>query len=237
MLLSELANIVLLESGQFILGDMSSVRIDTPKFWALTKRWLAYYGKYKLHTSDFNLQVNMSHTFPLTQTDPITPGLRLAPQWISKAIPVGIGSSGGGANIYALVSYGASYGALYSDGLPSYSPMRSIYKYEKPTLYVEQSGLYDITAHYDRQYNLVLDRSGDIEEVDMTDITEADNKFIDLVVAASLIAIGRSRRAFTLSDLPVQNDSSEMVSDGQQLLQDTKEGLSETSDWHLSIGV
>ena len=52
-----------------------------------------------------------------------------------------------------------------------------------------------------------------------------------------MIGIGRSRRAFTLNDLPILMDAGEIVSEGRELYREViEEELPKYQKFHLSYG-
>ena len=59
--------------------------------------------------------------------------------------------------------------------------------------------------------------------------------FINLCTGKFMIALGRSRRAFTLNELPFQMDTAEMVGEGQELWDNTVVRMEETSDCFMNL--
>ena len=98
------------------------------------------------------------------------------------------------------------------------------FEYRKPILYVSIAGTYDVTALFNHI----------IEDDNVESIDESDDLFFKLLTAKFLQMIGRSRRAFTLNDLPVTMDAPELISEGKELEQEALEELGEQSKWYLS---
>ena len=225
MLLSDLAEIVMLESGEFLLDDMSEVEIQPHKFWRIVKRELALFQKHVPVTKEFNLNIRKIHTF----TEDGEHGI---PEWISRIVP----SSHVKSPIFRdwNFSSGANYRGI--DKSPFLQVNKQfISKYDKPKLYVADFGIFDLTAHYNYEIIETKNDQNVITEVDIVGLEE-HKTFVDMIVAKFMIALGRSRRAFTLNDLPVQMDGSELVSEGQELHREALELLYETNKWHYALG-
>jgi hypothetical protein len=70
----------------------------------------------------------------------------------------------------------------------------------------------------------------------LDDITYDDELFLDMVLGQYMMYIGESRKAFALSDLPFENDGSEIYADGKELFENALEELKEeNSTWWYAI--
>jgi len=221
MLLTEIADHVMLESGEFIIGSMDLTLIDQTKFWNLVRRELAYYEKYKPLTRQTTITCDSTtYAFP-TGSDP---------DWISSIVPVGIPTGMGMQNmIDSLVNS--------SDSIRN--SRQFIWRYEKPKIFVSEAGKMDVTGIYKRVTEVLFDPNDNtvMTDVRIDDITESDSQFFNLVIGKFLIAVGRSRRAFTLQDMPIEMDASDLITEGQDIYQSAKESLQERSKWWEAVGV
>lgn len=213
MTLVEIIDDILFRSGQFIVGEIEASLINRNMFWAMTKRVLAYYEKHKPISSDLLIDIT---------TDAYT---------FSSDIPWFISN----------ISYNAANTDYYDH--PIFARQRttfvdrSYWRYNAPTLYTTLRGQFIITANYKYEYTETFDSGNlaNIINVDIPCIDVSHDKFLDLVLADFLIGLGRSRRAFTLNDLPVLNDGSELASEGKELKESTKESLGIMNKWYNVI--
>lgn len=72
-------------------------------------------------------------------------------------------------------------------------------------------------------------------EIKNLEKSEKLTDFLNLVAAKFMIALGRARRQFILNELPVQIDSQELISEGNELWEATKERVEETSDIFMML--
>jgi hypothetical protein len=106
--------------------------------------------------------------------------------------------------------------------------------YRRPVLTVPISGDYDCQAIFHHKSTLVADSGGELWEVKT--ITDEDQDFIKLLTARFMVAIGRNRRAFTLTPLPITSDASEMVSEGREMEKDAEQSIYENKQkFYLAI--
>lgn len=224
--LDELTDLVFLESGEFIIGDLDALNLDREKFWLLSKRVLGVYNKYRAYTVNHNITVSAGLYVYTTSS---TYGI---PSWISAVVPVQV------TNVIDIYRY---HQKAVSEKIDEYTlleiPRGFEWRYEDPKLYVTEDGIMDVTEHHNHDYTETTTDGGVLTGVAFStlDITE-DRFFIDLLVARFMIAVGRSRRAFTLNDLPITMDASELVTEGNELWDRTIEKLEETGRWWDAIG-
>ncbi len=234
MTLDELVDYVMTESGEFIVGDLETTQINRHRFHLITKRALAIYSKYRPLTDRQTLAVNGS----LNLTD-ISGGQ--TPAWVSRVSPVSdeisTSASTGASQGTAAFIYGNA-GGLSDPYIASGRPRHIPWEYNKPTLSVaSSSGMYDITMHRNHALeNVVKDASNLVIDAEVPTIDYADDIFFDILVGFFLMSLGRSRRAFTLNDLPVTMDGSDLVSEGETKVNEAKERLTEQSSWYLALG-
>jgi len=222
MLLSELIDIVITESGQFILGDdtrevLDCSNISIERFWIIAERALRYYEKHLPRKEKINIEV-VGQVFEFdVGTNPV-----VNPTWVSTVRPVGL-----------------TQGVLLRENLfptSSLQPRTMVWEHRGSILYVSEDGTMDVVLCY--PYITVKTTVATmLTEVDIQGITLSNNKYIDLVVAEFLIALGRSRRAFNLQELPIEMDASTLVDEGLDLRERTREAITTTNDWFESVGV
>ena len=217
MYLDELFNRALIESGQFLIDD-HEIELHVDRFCIIVKSSLATYNRYVPYVKRFNKSLETDRFYTFTESDPV--GI---PDWISDIVPIRV--FGQNPFLFNLIRANAS--PLLPSPMNEYAECKhSFYhKYQKPTLYVGVSGIYDLEGVYNHKLEEELDENK--KKFKVTTITDNDDLFFDLLAARMMKALGRSRRAFTLQDLPIEIDASELVSDGKDLEQETLERLSE----------
>lgn len=232
MTLDDLIDYVMTESGQFIVGELETTQIDRHRFHLIVKRALAVYGRYKPESQRLNVSINNSAD--------LSQGVDRTPDWISRVVPLGTGGTDSltGKTAAAFI-YGSTMGNGLSDPTYDRPPMRSMpWEYNAPILSVYgPDDMYDVTAHYEPALtDIVRDDQNKVTDARLNGVGYRDEHFLDLLVGYFLIALGRSRRAFTLNDLPVTMDGDQMVSEGNEKVQTAREALQEQSSWALALG-
>jgi len=220
--LSELEEIVMIESGEYLLLNIENLTLTTAKFWAMVKRVLKYYEGKCPFVYKHNLTVSSGK---YTYQDSVSYG---PPDWISSVVPT---TSSNIMDVYSVLSNKVAGETSLLE-----IPRGFVWKYENPNLYVSEDGIMDVVECHAHQYTETDDSAGVLQEVTISTITQKDDsKFIDLVLARFLMMLGRSRRAFTMNDLPITSDGDQLVSEGQELWRDTVEKLEETDKWYLAL--
>lgn len=237
MKLSEIIETTLVDSGQFIVGDIEAMFLDTEKFWLLVQTVLVTYQRHRPYKWNETVQVSKTHTFTEQFEDDSVPEeqrikTKTIPEWVSEVLPVGVGNVYN--NNFALnnVANAAATGFSRSEAR---EPMQWVWKYTKPTLYIPYTGRVDILCVSKYICNKEFSTGGDLRDVDIVGL-EHSRIFMDMVTGKFMQAIGRSRRAFTLDDLPVTSDSDSLVSEGKELYDNAYELLEDRNDWSLAIG-
>lgn len=64
---------------------------------------------------------------------------------------------------------------------------------------------------------------------------DSSSNFVDLFIARFMIALGRGRSSFVLNDIPIVTNADGLISDGKELLDNTRQLIQETSSFHLAI--
>jgi hypothetical protein len=217
MKLVDIIDWVMMQSGEFIVEIIENTLIDKPKFWLMVKRDLKFYQKYVPVTKNLNVYVNGSYGFPAGEE----------PKFISKCTPVVAGSTGSSG--FSTLSTGQ----LLSMANPmlGMSPTRFIWKYEEPQLFTSMAGDVAVKAHYDYKFDV---SSADPAEYEILGMREED-LFLNLVLSSFLIGLGRSRRAFTLNDLPITMDAPDLVSEGKERQETARQDIFDLSKWYNGI--
>lgn len=220
MLVREMFDRVLVETGQFIL-DSGNLEIDRPRFMRLVRSSLGIYSKHDPVTHRFNVTLTGSSPvieFTDSYVDPVTSEVIGIPDWVSTAIPI---RSRGPINPF-YYSYGSpgslsdafnvgSVDLVVKDPIP--------FQYRKPRLFLAFSGVWDIKTQHSHAV------TGEGEEAEVTTIDESQDEFFNILQAKFLISIGRNRRAFTLQPMELLSDGAELVSEGQRQLEEAQRAL------------
>lgn len=228
MELEELKSVILVETGQY-LAPFEATLLSDKEFLRLVATELAIYNNHKQHKEVKRVTASQSGVYTFTSTRPDKKDL---PVYI---IDARTSSSGSGGTYWNVVnqsnrgSTGASRSDRYKTGLAYQQLDNFHYDKNSATIYFPESGTYEITCAYDRW--LEMAEADNVVQATVHHITVDDYKFIRLVAARFMLALGRSRRAFTIEGIPVSFDASEMVAAGEELYSSTKESLVETSNW------
>jgi hypothetical protein len=223
--LTDLVELVMLETGEFIVETLQNVNLDLPKFWLMTKRILLTYEQYKPLTFAQNIHL----TSPKFQfSEDMEHGI---PDWISEVVPVNV------TNMMDIFYY-SSLHRLYQQGMTETLefPRPFIFKYDRPNLHVTERGIMEVTGQYAHEYEEIHEAEQGLVEVGLKTLTLRDRLFIDLVSSRFLMSVGRSRRAFTLNELPIAMDADMLVSEGQDRWDRAMEELQQTSKWYEALG-
>jgi hypothetical protein len=263
MLLSELVEVILCESGQFIAGDLECIGINLKQLYkGIVIRELSTYERYRPDVYQFNrlaqptgnaeATVDFFDTSDSTGTpEPrkdggifdanhsghnVDPGR--VPLWISQVVPVNVLTTAG-------ILYLIQETRFTNVGEQSilHEPRTFLWHYERAKdktsgiLYTTETGRLDITAAYEYHRIEMYDVEGNLVDVEFENMEEGkDEIFIDMVLGKFMMKIGRARRAFTLNNSPVQFDSEQLVQEGNTIYDQAKERLYEQSEWWTAIG-
>jgi len=211
MLLSTLFEHILVESGGFILGSNNIEIQKLTHFKTLADRTIKEYDKYRPYTVRENVTISASvHTFT-------SPNI---PTWISSVVLFGAPQ--------------LSATTILSNSMANQQESDSVvWRYESPRLYCNYGGTFDIQSIYARNITAIGDP---VTDYDIENIDFDDELFIEIMIGRFLKSLGRSRRAFTLSALPVEMDAAELVSEGTERENNALESLKgDNSSWHLAL--
>jgi len=214
MKLSEIRDEVVTRSGQFIL-DADKLEIQDDRLAILIDVCLREFNRYSPADKHINLHIGgNSHLFT-EEVDP--PGV---PDWIPDVLPI---RSSGGFGIFQQVKTAEQHLSRTYDPSGDLVKREFVYRYRKPTLYVPFSGDFDI--NYVRKHKLV-EKDGE-KQVTTLDDVDQDASFFELLTGHFLTSIGRYRRAFTVEEAPITMDASELVSEGNEMIERAKEDMQE----------
>jgi hypothetical protein len=118
------------------------------------------------------------------------------------------------------------------------NPITFLYQYLDGVVYYTSSGDFYVTAWYDYPVKEIYDESGNnLLDVQIDGIDNLDQlpTFQKMVMARLLIMLGRSRRAFTYTDLQVTTDAATLVQEGKEEYKEAFQMLIDTSPWYLSV--
>jgi hypothetical protein len=218
---------ILLRSGQYIIRK-AKVDIDVDTFRILVEDALADYSKAVPYECDYDLNMNASrnYVFP-NDFDPV---LLRSPDWLSEVTP--ISSFGSLHTVFGHRQSSDSYCSEVID--PIEAPW--VFNSKTKNLTVPFSANYKVTACYKHRIVATLNTSTGETDFTIPTITIDDQIFFRFLQGKFLQGIGRSRRAFTLSDLPIIMDADQMVSDGVEMVDRANEDMNNVQKFHLAFG-
>ena len=263
MLLSEVKNFVLQESGQFVVGDLSCIGWQDKQFLdRVVIPELKLYDRFRPITYRFQRRAdqiaNGQASIFFSNADPLTgahdgshdaglvfnhrvgifnrdPGR--VPKWVSEVIPTNVLTTAG---ILYLIQETRFINT--SERSILHEPRTFMWHYEHDDdhgiLYTTETGRMDVTAKYDTVVIDMLSPLGAFLDAELQFREEGtDRILLDLILARFLIALGRSRRTFSLNNSPINFDAAELVAEGTELRKETLELLYQQSHWYDAIGV
>lgn len=261
MLLSELIDNILQESGQFIVGDLACIGWNKKRFLDGTVlNELKLYERYRpltfrfnrradqfangqasiffstqdslgAHDGSFDAGVVYNHRVGLFNRDP-----GMVPKWVSEVVPVNVLTSAGVLYLIQETRF-----INTSERSILHEPRTFMWEYERDEdhgiLYTTETGKMDITAHYEYPVIDMVDSEAVFVDADLQYIDAGkDEIFLDIILGRFLISIGRSRRLAVLNNSPISFDAGELVSEGTEMVKEARERLYEQSNWWQSIG-
>lgn len=224
MKVEEIWDRIRVRSGQFILNK-SKIELDVDNFKTLVEDALAEYNRSRPYDKTYTVFIGTPRHF--TFTDTFDTDIKRIPEQLAEVTP-----------ITAFASNPYLYGNAISNPNNSYTelidPLQVPWDYKKPTLVVPLSGNYKVVAMYNHQLVQVTEDTGNIFW-EVTTISLEDVWFFKLLQGMFLQGIGRSRRAFTLSDMPILMDADQLYSEGQQIEEKALEEIHANKKIYLSM--
>lgn len=218
---------VLIRSGQFILAP-SNIELNIERFRRIVESTLAVYGRYSPHEEHISFYAMASRQVDLSD-DRIAgltqkPWLTKAPKFVSdctpeRQVPLGI------TKVFPGLEPG--------NNPELYDKQQAPFEYRKPYLYLPFSARWDIHACFEHPLYAVTGDDGKTEYF-LPTITLSDQAFIDYLMGLFLLGIGRSRRAFTLNDLPITMDASDIASEGKEMRDEALEFMQNHQKFYLA---
>lgn len=223
MTLKELFDRALTNSGQFQYAQ-DRIELNVDAFKTLVMTCLGQYNSYVPWTANLfrSIQASRQWTFTIDNSPEVKGAI---PKNIVSVTPVRIA----GVVPYYFRDLGGPTSTVQAkEEYP--------FVYRKPTITVPVSADYDLLCTFDHELKKVAPEDNS-DQYEITTITDNDPVFIDLVTAKFLIGLGRSRRAFTMSDIPLLTDASDLVSEGKDMLAQAEEDMAEKQGkWYLAWG-
>jgi len=217
MNLQEMFEKVMVDSGQFLI-PAEGIELKEQNFKILVQTVIGKYNGYV--PIDYRKTIDVTGTRQFTFNSVNSPeGI---PDYISEILPIKI------SGVYPF------YLNDWSPGVLLQPKSNYPYQYRKPTLVVPVEGQYEI--HAARGH--VIEGTGSSEDPWRVDTIDHNaDEFFNLMVGKFLIALGRSRNAFTIQDIPITMDSSEMIAEGKELDEKADQDMTENKmKWWLAWG-
>jgi hypothetical protein len=218
---------VVVLSGQYLL-NVNAIELNKDKFRVLVERALAFYSKHCPYDQYMNVRTGNSRNIVFTKDIVCAEtGNEFldVPDWISSASPV---------RAYSVPRSVLSkiYDPLSNPDL--INKVQLPWTYRKPTLYLPINAEWEILGVW---YHKVIETE-DSEGIhyNVPTISDADENFFTLLQGLFLQGIGKSRRAFTMNDLPITMDASEIASDGLELENKAREEIELHQKFYLAMG-
>lgn len=214
---------ILLRSGQFVMSK-TKVELDEDRFSLLVEEALAIYSKYSPFEKHFYVEVTNNRTYRFTEGNTFGAG---EPDAISSVTPIRVL----GINPWMLRQV---YGIPMSDGNIDIR-QECPWEYRKPYITFPYPGEFDILAFYRHKIIKLEDDDGRIY-YDIPAISLRDDAFMKLIRGMFLEGIGRSRRSFTLNDLPIVMDADTIANEGREMITEATEQMQKEAKFYLAFG-
>lgn len=220
MKITEMFDRVLLMSGVFLMPQ-DKVELNIQNFKLLVEMTVGVYNGYV--PRDLHARVPILSSRQYTFTDAFSAnGEELGiPEYVIDALPV---------RISGVVPYFFT-GEYQRPPQTVTEKVQYPFVYRKPVLTVPASAEYDLHLMYFHKVTKVQDS----EDWEVKTLSDADDEFLELLQAKFMMALGRSRRAFTMQDLPITVDASDLVAEGKALEEEAMEEIKEEKGkWYLA---
>lgn len=229
--IDQLFDKIILRSGQFILHK-NNVELDVDNFRNLVEDAMEVYSDFAPYDKEYTIDFRTSPSFIFTENFDTEIGRPL--DWVSKADP--IRSIGTPYSSHPFGAHGNPSSGLYQSKYLS-EPIEAPFHFNKDTktLTVGYRGFYSVVGVYRHKIKEVDNLDGTFT-YSIPTLSTSDQLFIQLCQGLFLKGIGRSRRAFTLNDLPVLMDAGEIVSEGKEMYNEAFEKLENKQKFHLAWG-
>lgn len=218
---------VLLKSGQYVLSS-AKVDINIDAFRLLVEDSLAVYNRYSPADKLYNKEIYYPRQYDWSHD--IDPEFGRVPDWVSSANPMRYGGGSIGGILLREAQLNGQTELI--------DPIQSPWRYNKPMLTVAHSARYELRGVYNHIIEEIIPTThvDDTRQFDVRTISLADQAFFDHVRAGFLMGVGRSRRSFTLNDLPITMDADQICSDADTLEQKAMESMQNYQKFYLTQG-
>jgi hypothetical protein len=213
----------IVNASQFILRK-DKIEIDPDSFRILVEDCIEEYNKARPYSKEYDIYTG-SNTYVFNSN--LDPELNRVPDWLAECVPVRTYLNG-------IASVGLNYNQNSNQELVVATQYPYVYK--KPTLTVPLVGNHKIVAVYKHIIEEKDSAQEGRKEYHLNTITLADTWFFKLLLARFMKGIGRSRRAFTLSEITITTDADALVADGEALEDKTIEDMNNNKKIYLGLG-
>lgn len=216
---------IVIRSGQFLITP-SKLELNVDRFRDLVEDALAVYSKFSPYEQYINIHVTSPRTAALTKDRVVAltgkPFLG-EPDFLSDVTPIRM--------------LGTRPSVLFKNLDPMHNSELIIkaeipWVYRKPNVTVSFAGEWEIHCCY-RHRVWEQEENGTFKYSLPTIDPAIDEVFIKYVQGLFLQGIGKSRRAFTLSDLPIAMDADTIVSEGIDLVEKAVEEMEANQKFYL----
>lgn len=227
MLVDKIFEKILIRSGQFLM-NVNNIELNQPRFRVLLEDALATYSKFSPYEHRIDVRIFEPRSFNLTAEfiQGITGKEYLGePDWVSECSPV---------RELAINPF-----FIFKQADPTYNPelqnkSQVPYLYRKPRLTVPFGAQWDVLCVFKHRIFEKQLSSGVYEYSVPTLDYSNDVSFFKYVQGLFLQGLGKSRRAFTMTDLPITMDSAELVAEGVTMEQEAKDEMELNQKFYLS---
>jgi len=221
---------VLIQSGQFLFTT-ENIEMKPEQFAHLVRQCVATYNRYSPEVRKLwipQLELSRQYTFQdaprnadgtLQSLDDLG-----VPDWISDATPV---KFSGTLPFLLREEYQVNPELQIKETLP--------FQYRKPTLTVSVSAKYEVTAVYYHKVLKISSTQTTHEKYVVETIDDSDEFFFDLLTARFMKSTGRSRRAFTIEDLPISVEGDLFIQEGKDMEEQALIGMQENASIELAM--
>lgn len=225
MRIEEIWDRIRIKSGQFILSR-TKIELDVDSFRILVEDALAEYNKSRPFDKTYSLNIpNRHYTFSENYDEE----LKMIPDWLAEVTPTR-------SFVSSPIIGSITNNSGYSTG-ELIDPLQAPWDYTKPNLVVPYTGFYKVRAVFNHRVVEVTDEISGVKDWVVTTISiQEDPWFFKLLQAMFMQGIGRSRRSFTLSDMPILMDADQIYSEGQALEEKALEEIHANKKIFLTLG-
>ena len=219
MKLQEIFDLVLVDSGQFLLGK--DIEMNEGTFKIFMQSCISFYNKHNHHIKQFNVEFKQQGNGIFYEFKEDIPDVIFSANVQTWNNPHTIQHLG-----FDLIG-----NENFIDKRPQ--PIT----YEKPILYSTYLGVHDVKAGY--THKITYDELNGRKEykIDTIDFdTDSHADFLEYITARFMITIGASRSAFTMSDIPLINNGAEMVQEGKEMRERAEQNIRDGGDWSHTWG-